>query len=146
MKRILNIGILLFVLVAFSGLASASWVTDHDGRDYWGYNSVYTLTDINGFNTRTLMDWKVVHYSKNHIRYYFKRTNKLWNYDNTWITISTSTYYRDYKKISYNKIIEKGYSLPKGKYFSNKKWTVKTKHSVYDQYKKEYPVYGTAWK
>jgi hypothetical protein len=143
MKKIVGIIILLFVIIAFSGAASASYITDKDSRDIWGHTNADREHTALGYNTRATANWFVVHYDNNHIKFCYQDFRYLYK-NKKWNTISTTTYYRNYQKISNTQILETRYGTPL-KNFPNKKWIVTTKISVYSQYKKEYPVYGTVW-
>jgi len=130
MKKIVSIAILLLVLIAFSGVASASYVTDkHSKTDYYGKVN-------NHAKYKDIMSTNVVHYSKTHIKFHYKGIYQEW-YSGHWHTTMLTNYYRDYKKISYNKINEKGYWIQNSKYYFDNQFVTKTTRSVYSQYKKE---------
>jgi hypothetical protein len=105
-------------VVAFSGLASAAYVTDKQTKKVY-YKGKYTNT----------LSSYVIHYSNTHIVFVF---------ESKWVTPSGSfKMSRDYKKISKNKILETNYSIYYPKYK-----TVNTKLSVYSLYKYERAKYG----
>jgi hypothetical protein len=124
MKKIISFGIFLLVLIAFSGVASASYVTDSGGKTTY-YN--------NGLN-KDIEKWSVTHYTTNHIIFKYSR-NEMTKINNAWKSTFTVSYYRDYTKVAYNKIALKGYGVQQGKYYLDNKWSVKTTHSVYYYYK-----------
>jgi len=86
MKKIVNISVLLFVVIAFSGFASASYVTDHHSKiKYSGVINFYTGGSHSKY--KDIMSTNVVHYSKTHIRFHYKGTYQQWNlYDQKWHT------------------------------------------------------------
>jgi hypothetical protein len=121
MKKILIIGILLFVLIAFSGVASATYVTDKQiKKDY--YNGKYA-----GYATSY-----VLHYSSTHIRFIVQMRYYDFPYRD---------YYRDYQKTGKNTIIERNRVYYSGKdqteWYYPKYKKVNTKLSVYSLYKYE---------
>jgi hypothetical protein len=95
-KQITGIVMFLFILMAFCGFSSASYVTD-------------TLHYTSNFKTGThyLESSDVTHYSTNHIRFHYHGIVQIWNTNTKhWQTVYTTNFYRDYQKTSSNKIIE----------------------------------------
>lgn len=134
MKKIVSIGILLLVLVAFSGIASASWVTDK--------KSSSTHDSSNGLTQNSY----VIHYSKNHIVFHYTGKYYSWNYySQSWGPFLIITFKRDYKKISKKKILEKDTDIENG-YYYGKKHVVKTSYSPYYLFKKERHHLATKYK
>jgi len=127
MRKIVSFGILLFVVIAFSGIASATYVTD----------KLSSTSSGGGF--KLIQSSNVIHYSKNHIVFRYLGTYQEWNYNShQYKTFLIVKYSRDYKKLTHNKIRERNYDNENG-YISNG-WgdkVVKTKLSVYQQFKHE---------
>ena len=115
---------LLLVLIAFSGVVSASYVTDNGSKTSY----------FNSGHEKDIEKWSVIHYTNKHITFKYSRKEMTWK-NNTWKPTFTVSYYRDYTKIALNKIFWKGYGIQQGKYYFDSKMTVKTAHSVYFYYK-----------
>jgi hypothetical protein len=127
MKQILSVGLFVLITLAFSGFASASYVTDtiHHTVSY-------------GSGVHDLESSSVTHYSTNHIRFHYQAIEQKWNSKTKhWQTTFTTNYYRDYKKTSSNKIIENNYWIQQGKYYFDSKFTKKTTVTPYTLFKKE---------
>jgi hypothetical protein len=120
MKKIISIGILFVVLIAFGGSASASYVTDHRSHSFLN----------TGFD-KYIESSSVIHYSDNHILFRYRVAIYSNGYRDLYV------FYRDYQKISYHKIIEKTYEIDDGYYFLNNKRVITTLHSPYYQFRLE---------
>jgi hypothetical protein len=120
MKKIISIVILFVVLIAFSGSSSASYVTDQRSHSF-----------LNTGCYKYIESSRVIHYSDNHILFRYRVAIYSDGYR------SLNVFYRDYQKISYNKIIEKTYEFDNGYYFLYNKRVIKTLHSPYYQFRLE---------
>ena len=84
MRKIVSFGILLFVVIAFSGIASATYVTD----------KLSSTSSGGGF--KLIQSSNVIHYSKNHIIFCYLGTYQEWNYNS-----------HQYKTTTYSKIFQR---------------------------------------
>ena len=64
MKKILSVMVLLFVVIAFSGLGTAAPVSAYSIKD------VGSKTVTNG-NVQTYFHWYCKYFSKKHVKFYF---------------------------------------------------------------------------
>ena len=128
MRKILNILIVMLAVIAFSGVASASWVTDT------GKSVQYTGKDV-----RTITNWNLIHYDGNHISFRSNNNYQL-NYLGKWHSFGTVKMNVDMKKSSKNMatLVISTYSYnAKGKLVSHnsKKTTTTTKSSINSLFK-----------
>ena len=137
MKKIISIGILFLVLIAFSGAASAIYVTDQRTH----YDPICKLPEY-GKDTRQITSSNVVHYS-NYIVFHYRETSKVRKYGTSyWRTTWVNDFYKSYKKPSYNKIRESWVWKINGISYQNVKGgsgskVITTLHSPYYVFKME---------
>jgi hypothetical protein len=125
-KGLMGVFLLFAVVIAFSGMVSASYVTDKQKK---------TTYDNIGANVGIS---KVIHYSSSHIRF---------DYVNYCSDGQYMHAIRDYKKTSQRTIIERNYVTWNGNrdmtlWYGPRYKKINTKASVYTLYKQERARYG----
>ena len=137
MNKLVNLGILLLVLIGFSGIsfAAAPHTTSRDtiGGDPMNPESV----GGSGCNTHTLRYWNLVRLNSNHVQLCYKETDKVFK-GNKWRTSMSMVFVGDYQLVGYHKMKIKYSGYLNGKYYTSTK-TKTTSRSAYSQCRAENP-------
>lgn len=136
-KKIVNLGILLLVLIGFSGISFAAPPHQTTRSTYSGDPMNPESVGGGGCNTHTLRYWSIIRYSSSHVKLYYKETDQVWK-GNKWMTSTTLTFYGDYKKVGYHKMSVTYNGYLNGKYYATSK-TKTTARSAYNQCAAENP-------
>jgi len=136
MKKIVNMGILLLVLIAFSGVASAA-PPHKTTRDMYGYTSANHQTAPLGYNEHTKRYWSITRYSSNYLKLQYNEED-IWWQNGGWKTHKVIKFLGYHKHIGYHKIQETKYTTINGKNYKNIK-VITTSRSPYSQCKAENP-------
>lgn len=140
MKKIVSLGILLFVLIAFSGIVSAAPPHQTTRDTYGGDPANPESIGNSGANTHLLRSWSMVRYSTGHVRLTYKETDLVWK-ANKWRTSMTLTFCGDYKQVGYHKMSVTYNGYLNGKYYASTR--IKTTSRLpYYQCKAENPYYA----
>lgn len=128
MRKIISIFLVMLAVFAFSGVASATWVTDT------GKSVQYTGKDV-----RTITNWNLLHYNSNHINFRSNNNYQL-KYSGKWYSFGKVKMNVDMKKTTKNMatIVISSYSYnAKGKllFHNSKKTTYTTKSSINSVFK-----------
>lgn len=137
MNKFVNIGILLLVLIGFSGISFAAAPHTTTRSMYDGDPMNPESDGGSGCNTHTLRYWNLVRYSSNHVQIYYKETDLVFK-GNKWRTSTTMVFVGDYQQAGYHKMKVKYSGYLNGKYYTSTR-TKTTSRSAYSQCKAENP-------